>query len=145
MRTTLPSAARREASALAAFSLPRSAKVREHMPLSHQRYGDWTPARIQRKADEIGPKTSALIAIILREKTHLEQGFRSCMGILRHAKAFGTERLEAACGRALEIGARSYTSVKSILDTKRDRSRPSPATDEPTIIHDNIRGSTYFH
>ena len=31
------------------------------------------------------------------------------IGILRLAKTYGRERLEAACGRALEIGARSYT------------------------------------
>jgi transposase len=119
--------------------------VREHMPSSHQRYGDWTPERIQRQADEIGPKTSALVEIILREKTHPEQGFRSCLGILRHTKAFGPERLEAACGRALEIGARTYTSVTSILKTNLDRQRPAVATDGPAIVHDNIRGPRYFH
>ena len=55
------------------------------------------------------------------------------------------ERLEAACGRALEIGARSYSSVNSILKTNRDRQRLAPSTDEPAIIHDNIRGPRYFH
>ena len=119
--------------------------VREHMPSSHQRYADWTPERIQRQANEIGPKTSALVEIILRERTHAEQGFRACIGILRHAKSFGRERLEAACDRALEIGARSYTSVTSILKTNLDRKRPAPATDGPAIAHTNIRGSRYFH
>jgi len=119
--------------------------VREHMPSSHQRYADWTPERIQRQANEIGPKTSALVEIILRERTHPEQGFRACIGILRHAKSFGRERLEAACDRALEIGARSYTSVTSILKTNLDRKRPAPATDGPAIAHTNIRGSRYFH
>ena len=118
--------------------------VREHMPSSHQRHADWTPARIQRKATEIGPMTSALIEIILREKTHPEQGFRASIGILRHANGFGPERLEGACGRALEIGARSYTSVTSILKTNLDRRRPAPATDGPAITHDNIRGPRYF-
>ena len=99
--------------------------VREHMPSSHRRYADWTPERIQGRANEIGPKTSALIEIILRERTHPEQGFRATIGILRHAKSFGHERLEAACGRALEIGARSYTSVTSILKTNLDRQRPA--------------------
>ena len=122
----------------------RHTTVREHMPSSHQRHADWTPTRIQRKANEIGPMTSALIEIILREKTHPEQGFRACIGILRHANAFGPERLEGACGRALEIGARSYTSVTSILKTNLDRRRPAPATDGPTITHDNIRGPRYF-
>jgi len=119
--------------------------VREHMPSSHRRYADWTPERIQRRANEIGPKTSALIEIILRERTHPEQGFRATIGILRHATSFGYERLEAACARALEIGARSYTSVTSILKTNLDRRRPDPATDGPAIVHSNIRGPRYFH
>jgi transposase len=67
-----------------------------------------------------------LVEIILRERTHPEQGFRACIGILRHAKSFGRERLEAACDHALEIGARSYTSVTSILKTNLDRKRPHP-------------------
>jgi transposase len=118
--------------------------VREHMPSSHRRYAEWTPERIQRQADAIGPKTSALVEIILRERAHPEQGFRACIGILRHAKSFGGERLEAACDRAIEIGARSYTSVTSILKTNLDRNRPAPATDGPAIAHDNIRGPGYF-
>ena len=119
--------------------------VREHMPSSHQRYADWTPERITRQAGEIGPKTSALVEIILRERTHPEQGFRACVGIMRLVKSYGAERLEAACGRALEIGARSYSSVNSILKTNRDRQRHAPPTDVPAIIHDNIRGPRYFH
>ena len=118
--------------------------VREHMPSSHRRYAEWTPERIQRQADAIGPKTSALVEIILRERSHPEQGFRACIGILRHARSFGGERLEAACDRAIEIGARSYTSVTSILKTNLDRKRPAPATDGPAIAHDNIRGPGYF-
>ena len=119
--------------------------VREHMPSSHQRYADWTPERIKRQAAEIGRNTATLIEIIVRERAHPEQGFRACVGILRLAKSYGGERLEAACARALEIGARSYTSVSSILKTNRDRKRPVSATDGPAIVHSNIRGPTYFH
>lgn len=119
--------------------------VREHMPSSHQRYANWTPERIKRQAAEIGPKISALVEIIQRERTHPEQGFRSCIGIIGLAKGFGPERLEAACGRALDIGARSYTSVKSILKTNQDRRLPASNTDGPAIVHPNIRGPGYFH
>ena len=119
--------------------------VREHMPSSHRRYADWTPERLRRQAGEIGRNTSALVEIILRERSHPEQGFRACVGILRLAKTYGRERLEAACARALDIGARSYSSVNSILKTNRDRQRHAPPTDVPAIIHDNIRGPRYFH
>lgn len=119
--------------------------ISEHMPSAHRRYADFTPESLKRRATEIGRSTAALVEIILRERTHPEQGFRACVGIVGLAKSYGPERLEAACARAIEIGARSYTSVKSILETKRDRQQPEPATDEPAIVHDNIRGPSYFH
>jgi transposase len=119
--------------------------VREHMPSSHRRYADWTPERLRRQAGEIGRHASALVEIILQERTHPEQGFRACVGILRLAKSYGRERLEAACSRALEIGARSYSSVNSILKNSLDRQQPATSADGPAIAHDNIRGPTYFH
>src|SRR5674476_467850 len=70
--------------------------------------------------------------------------FRASIGILRHARTFGRERLEAACDRALEIGARSYTSVTSILKSNLDRKRPAPVTDGSAITHTNIRCPRYF-
>jgi transposase len=119
--------------------------VRDHMPVSHQRYADWTPARIQVQAETIGPQTAALVALILRDARHPDQGLRACIGILGHAKNYGPERLDAACARAMNIGARSYTSVTSILKTNLDRQRPANATDGPVILHANIRGPRYFH
>jgi hypothetical protein len=63
----------------------------------------------------------------------------------RHVDLAGRERLEAACSRALEIGASSYSSVNSILKNNLDRRRPAMPADGPAIAHDNIRGPTYFH
>lgn len=123
----------------------RHTTLRDHMPSSHRRYADWTPEKIRREAAAIGPGAEALVAAILRERTHPEQGFRSCLGILRLARSQERERLEAACKRALEIGARSYTSVNSILKTRLDHRRPDPATEGPAISHPNIRGAGYFH
>ena len=123
----------------------RHTTVREHMPSSHRRFADWTPEQLKRRADEIGPSTSALVQIILRERPHPEQGFRSSIGIINLAKSYGHERVEVACNRALEIGARSYTSVKSILKNNLDQRRRAMAADGPAITHSNIRGPGYFH
>jgi transposase len=117
----------------------------EHMPSSHRRYRDWTLERIKQEANVIGPHAAALVEVILRERPHPEQGFRSCRGIIALAGSYGRERLEAACERALVIGARSYTSVKSILNTRLDRKRSEQAADGPAIAHDNIRGGDYYH
>ncbi len=123
----------------------RHTTLTEHMPSAHRRYATWTPQRISRQASSVGANTGALIDIIMRERRHPEQGFRSCIGILRLAKSHGGDRLEAACERALEIGARSYTAVASILKNNLDRRRPQRATDDPAIVHPNIRGPRYFH
>ena len=123
----------------------RHTTVAEHMPSSHRRYAEWTPERLQRQADKIGPNAGALVAVILRDKPHPEQGFRACLGILRLARSYGETRLEAACARAIEIGARSYSSVSSILKNNLDRHAPEPAAEGPTIVHPNIRGAGYYH
>jgi transposase len=136
---------RRIAAHVRSSSNRKHTTLSEHMPSSHRRYADWTPERIRRQAGEIGRNTGILVELILREKTHPEQGFRACLGILRLAKSYEPARLEAACARALEIGARSYTSVASILKTNLDRNRPAKTADGPAIAHDNIRGPGYFH
>ena len=95
--------------------------VTDHMPSSHRRYADWTLDRIRRDAAVIGPATAALCELILEHRPHPEQGFRSCLGILRLARPFGMARLEAAATRAIDIGALTYGSVRSILDNNLDR------------------------
>ena len=123
----------------------RHTTVSEHMPSAHRRHAAWTPERIRRDASRVGPNTEALVELIMQSKPHPEQGFRAAIAILRLNKSHGTERLEAACERALEIGARSYTSVHSILKNHLDSRRPPRAADGPAIDHPNIRGPRYFH
>jgi transposase len=117
----------------------------EHMPKSHQKYLEWTPSRIVHWAGQNGPQTQALVTCILENRNHPEQGFRSCLGIMRLAKKFSPERLEAACARALIIKAYSYKSVESILKSKLDtQDLPAPATLEKPILHENLRGKDYY-
>ena len=119
--------------------------VSEHMPSSHRRHADWTIERIRREAAAIGPSTALLCEMILENRPHPEQGFRACLGIVRLGKPFGVERLEAAATRALEIGARTYGSVKSILENNLDRQAAHRPADGATILHPNIRGARYYN
>jgi transposase len=135
---------KRVAAHIRSYSNRRHTTVPEHMPPSHRLYADWTPERIRRQAGEIGRNTATLVEIIMRERAHPEQGFRASIGIIRLARSHGLDRLEAACGRALEIGARSFTSVNSILKHNLEAKRPAPAADGPSIAHPNIRGPRYF-
>jgi transposase len=82
---------------------------------------------------------------ILVDRPHPEQGFRACLGIVRLAKSFGRGRVEAACSRALDVGTRTYGSVRSILDQGLDQVPPARPVGGPPIDHPNIRGSRYYH
>jgi len=120
--------------------------VREHMPKAHQEVLDWTPERLQDEAKRIGVFTGRLIARVFEQSRHPLQGARTSLGILRLGPAFGLERLERACERALLIQAFSYKSIRSILKKGLDRlPPPEPPPPIPPIQHDNIRGAKYFH
>src|SRR5712671_3141279 len=124
----------------------RHTTIPEHMPSAHRRYAFWTPARLMDAAEKIGPSTVALCQAIMRAKPHPEQGFRTCLGILRMEKTFGAQRLEAACCRGISIGAASYRSIGSILKTGLDKAfLPDTTPDADPIQHGNIRGRGYYH
>jgi transposase len=125
----------------------RHSTVPEHMPKAHQKHLAWSPSRFIRWGESIGPNTAALLQAILQERSHPEQGYRSCLGILRLARHYGPERLERACARALFIRARSYRSVQSILKHGLDRAPlpQAPPPSAPPLRHENIRGEDYYH
>jgi transposase len=116
------------------------------MPKGQQEYADWTPERLIRWAAKTGPRTAALTEAILASRQHPQQAFRSAMGLIRLAKVYTPQRLEAACDLALDGGATSYKSVKSILKTGLDQQprQQSLQTTDP-VVHDNIRGGNYYH
>ena len=120
--------------------------IPEHMPSAHRRYAFWTPARLIAAAQKIGPSATILCEAIMRARPHPEQGFRSCLGILSLERAYGPIRTEAACRRAIAIGALSYRSIASILKNNLDKAFLSEAAAEgDPIRHGNIRGRSYFH
>jgi len=118
----------------------------EHMPKAHQKHLEWTPSRITHWAGTIGPKTKELVEAILADRPHPEMGYRSCLGILRLAKQYGNDRLEAAAARAVAVRARSYRHVDSILKNGLDRvALPAPRKEtEAPAPHENVRGRGYY-
>jgi transposase len=123
---------------------PRHGTDPEHMPSAHRRYAEWTPERFRRWAATIGPNTEGLVIAILANRPHPEQGFRSCLGIIRLFRGIDRTRAEAVAARALAIGALTYKSVDSILKNNLDRA-PVAAGSATVIEHPNVRGKGYFH
>ena len=133
--------------------------LKEHMPKSHREHAEWTPERVVNWSKIIGPNTARLVEKILATKVHPQQGFMAAMGLIRLAKPYGNERVERACGRAVEVGAFSYQFVKEMLKNKMDGAdrecdpspmcaQQDPETNETQLAllsAENIRGGSYYH
>jgi len=118
--------------------------VNEHRPKAHQQHLEWTPGRIVQWAQKTGPCCAQLVQQILESKPHPEQGYRSCLGIIRLGKACGQDRLEAACRRALHFGTSSYRSVDSILKHRLDQQPLAQELPLKSPDHTNVRGRAYY-
>lgn len=120
--------------------------VAEHMPKSHQAHSEWTPTRMISWASTVGPNTAQLVEEIMRRRPHPEQGYRSCLGLIRLSKTFDKVRVEAACTRALRVGTYSQRSVHAILSSGLDR-EPDPRVVEARSLpdHTNVRGPSYYN
>jgi hypothetical protein len=127
----------------------------EHRPRSHREYGKWPPDRLMRWAESVGPHVGALVTTMLRAEPYPELRYRSCLGLLRLGKTYGPERLDAACARALALGAHSYRCVAEMLKRRLEnaplpdaplqlttRVAPSPALS--LTPSDSVRGGRYF-
>ncbi len=131
-------------------SHPRSIKkgthttVKEHMPKAHQKYNEWTPSRIIAWGEKSGESVGKLFREIMEKRPHPEQGYRSCLGIIRLEKEYGSTRLEAACKRTLAIRSPSYKSVKSILKAGLDKQELLTLPETKSVEHPNIRGREYY-
>jgi len=117
----------------------------DHMPSSHRRYAEWTPARVLTSAEKLGPSVAAFCQIVMDDRPHPEQGFRTCLGVLALAKSYDAVRLDAACQRGITIKARSVASIRSILKNGLDQAFLEPDPAELPLQHPNIRGQRYYH
>jgi transposase len=116
----------------------------DHMPTAHRNYAEWTPERFQRWGGAIGPQTEGLIIAILARRGHPEQGFRSCLGVLRLYRGLDPAYAEMVSAHAIAIGAFTYKSLSSIL-TSRMVDAGSSTPDAAVTDHSNLRGPGYYH
>ena len=115
-----------------------------HMPSAHRAHAQWSPSRLIRWAEKVGPSAGKLVRRILESRPHPEQGYRSCLGLMQLGRRHGNSRLEAACARALALDSCRYRTVRNILGAGQDRLPiAAPAETDPTPTHANIRNADF--
>jgi hypothetical protein len=117
----------------------------DHMPSSHRRFAEWTPERFHSWAGKVGPNTEGLISAVLASRPHPEQGFRTCLGILRSYRGIDTARLEAVSARALELGVLNCKGVAALLARKPGDAAANNDPPATLLDHANLRGPRYYN
>lgn len=121
--------------------------ITDHMPPSHRYWAQCNEEQLIEEAKAIGEQTLRLFRTILSSASHPQLGYKSCSGLIRLGKSYGPKRLEAACAKANQIGTTSYRSIESILKRNLDQTELWKPTSVPhtNIIHENLRGGSYYH
>ena len=97
-----------------------------HYPPKKIAFAMRTPTWCRTQAEQVGPHTVTVIAELLQVNALFR--LRAAQGVLRLADKYGTDRLEAACGKAIYVGDPSYRTVKGILVAGLEADPPPPAT-----------------
>lgn len=105
----------------------------EHAPPRAAEYLQLTRRGIERQADSLGSSVLGVIQKIFDDRA--VDGLRPARGVLGLLKTYGTQRLNAACDRALRYGTPTYRSVKNILEKNLDRLDPEEPVDGEGQTH----------
>ena len=117
--------------------------VKEHLSSTHQFVSDWSSDKFLNWAESIDDNVKHYINEILNKKQHLEQAYKSCVGVLAMGKTYGNTRLINACKRGIEYNMYSYKSIEMIL--KRGLDKPDEENQQLLMPqHENIRGEDYY-
>ena len=116
------------------------------MPPDHQKYVQWNGERFIHWAGKVGNHTQIVVQAILSSYKVEQQGYKSCMGLLKLADKYTPERLENACKRALEYTPRpSLKNIQAILASGQDKAVPEQSTSTTySSQYGFTRGAEYY-
>lgn len=110
---------------------------------------EWDDTRILKWASSIGSSTTGVIEKIFAGVKVKEQGYNSCLSVLRLSKTYTDKRLEAACELALtQFRSPRYRHLKAILDANQDKLYQEAKTTKKSVQEADdvgyVRGSAYY-
>lgn len=138
----------RVASHLRLYGRPNQySTLEEHMPPEHTAYLQWNSERFLRWASSIGENTAAVVRVFLTAHKVEQQGYKSCMALLKLSDHYSVVRLEDACRKALTFTpSPSLKSVQAILKSEQDLLQTEDVDPEPgpQKAHRFTRGAEYY-
>ena len=123
---------------------------KDHLSSTHKAYSDWNPEFFKRMASKHGENVLEVIKQVIIACDYPEIGYKRAMGIIQLHRAYGSERLDKACKRALLAGTCSYRRISNILKNNQDKhlflELDKEKDNTPHIpVHQNIRGASTYN
>ena len=122
--------------------------IETHMPPDHKAYVSWNGERFRNWAAKIGTNTSTVVNLFLTNHKVEQQGYKSCMTLLKLADKYSIQRLEAACTKAVYYTpVPSLKSIQAILKSGQDKAVTNEnLTEAPskTSEYGFTRGAEYY-
>lgn len=121
---------------------------KDHLSSTHKQYTQWSPEYFENKARQHGDCVAKCTRHIIANVPHPEIGYKRVMGLIQLHKNYGSERLNAACKKALELDIISYKRIQNILKNNMDKhslfyqSLEGHTSHIPK--HENIRGASTY-
>lgn len=116
----------------------------DHMPPSHREYSQWNAERFRSWARSIGKSTLVVVNAIFESRKIEQQGYRTCMALLKLSDKYSSLRLESACSRALSYtSSPNFKMVQTILATGQDE-LPQEELRSSSSDFGFTRGSEYY-
>jgi transposase len=75
---------------------------KEHLASTHKYLTEWNPERFIKWAETIDESVKMFVIRLMGSKSHPEQSYKACQGVLGYERKVGRERLINACKRAIE-------------------------------------------
>lgn len=116
-----------------------------HLHPKHQYYRLWSPEFFNKLAANIGNNTHMLMQAILQQGKHPEQSYKRCQGVLQLAKKYGHEKMEEASAVCIHYELITYKKLEFILSTNLNMSMLEEKPPAVNIMHENIRGASYYY
>jgi transposase len=119
--------------------------VEDHLSSTHKYYKNWSKEYFVDKAALIGLNTASYISKLIDQQSYPEVGFKRAQGIISFKKEYSTDRIEAACKKALDVDICSFSIIKTILKNNKDQEEVQQEVPHNIKQHNNLRSASNYH